>query len=113
VQNQATPTRTLAEALREALTGIEGVTLLDKPHYYAVKAGSATLAYVTGSKKPRVSQARRGSDKPKALVVTKLSEIAKAVALVKATPTRKPATAQATKAGTAPKRKPATKRKAA
>jgi hypothetical protein len=85
----------LREKLVTQLAAIEGVTLDERPNYTAVKVGKRTLGYLSGTKKFRVEAARRSGDKERtSVVVTKASEIAKAVKLADRVPTVKAAAAK-------------------
>jgi hypothetical protein len=78
VPSNITPTPT-ALKLREAVSSIEGVELIDRPNYYTVKLGGKTLGYVTGKKRIRIDFPVR-SGKREQMHVAKAAQIQKAVA---------------------------------
>jgi hypothetical protein len=64
--------------LREAVSAIEGVELIDKPSYYTVKLSGKTVGYVSGRKRIRIDFPVR-SGKREQMHVEKTSEIATAI----------------------------------
>ena len=53
MSSQPTQLSPLAVKLREAVTAIEGVELIDRPSYYTAKLRGKTLGYVNGKKRIR------------------------------------------------------------
>jgi hypothetical protein len=57
--------------------GADGLTVVDKPSYFIVKAGKSTVGYVSGRKTLRVESPRRAGRK--SVAVAKAGDVAKAV----------------------------------
>ena len=78
MSSQPTQLSPLAVKLREAVTAIEGVELIDRPSYYTAKLRGKTLGYVNGKKRIRIDFPKRDG-KREQMHVEKASHVRTAV----------------------------------